>query len=46
MGRNKFLECATKKFDAFMLSRGFKRDHADHCLCTKRDVNPKHFGAI
>ena len=38
IGRNKFLHSATKKFDAFMLSRGFKRDHADHRLCTKRDV--------
>ena len=38
MGRNKLLDSATKKFDAFMLSRGFKRDHADRCLCTKRDV--------
>ncbi len=26
-----------KKFDTFMLSQGFKRSHADHCLYTKKD---------
>lgn len=26
-----------KKFDTFMLSLGFKRSHADHCLYTKKD---------
>ena len=26
-----------KKFDVFVLKRGFKRSHANHCLYTKKD---------
>ena len=28
-----------KKFDTFMLSRGFDCSHADHCLYTERDID-------
>ena len=28
-----------KKFDTFMLSQGFDRSYADHCLYTKKDID-------
>ena len=28
-----------KKFDTFMLSQGFDRSYADHCLYTRKDID-------
>ena len=39
MGPKKLLDSHWyKKFDAFILSHGFKSSNADHALCTKKDV--------